>query len=140
VLEVRRASEAELATCLAIRRQVFIVEQEVPEQDELDGRDPECLHFIALVGGEPAGTARLNLSSSEAKVERVAVLAAFRGRSLGAGLMDAIEKAALELGYRRAVLGAQVPVIPFYEKLGWVAEGPVFMDAGIPHRMMRKPL
>lgn len=138
---VRRAQPEELSTCLAIRREVFILGQRVPEDLEVDGRDPDCTHVVAFREGEPCGTARLRITQEGvAKVERVAVLATARGRAVGAALMEAIEAEARALGHREAVLGAQVEVIPFYEKLGWTAEGPVFMDAGIPHRMMRKTL
>jgi ElaA protein len=141
VLEVRRARPEDLSTCLAIRRTVFIENQNVPEADEVDGLDPICTHFLALEDGEPAGTARLRITEERhAKIERVAVLERFRGRAIGAALMHAAEAAALELGHREAILGAQVQVIAFYEKLGWIAEGPIFMDAGIPHRKMKKLL
>jgi ElaA protein len=141
VLEVRRARADELSTCLAIRRVVFIEGQNVPEADEVDGLDPSCTQFLALLDGEPAGTARLRITDDgHAKVERVAVLDRFRGRAIGDALMALVEATAAELGHEEAILGAQVQVIPFYEKRGWNAEGPVFLDAGIPHRKMRKRL
>ena len=140
MLEVRRARSDELSTCLAIRRTVFIEEQSVAEADDVDGLDPECDQVIAFVQGEPAGTARLRIADGHAKIERVAVLASFRGRAIGAALMEKIEELARNLGHGEAILGAQVQVIPFYERHGWIAEGPIFMDAGIPHRMMRKQL
>jgi ElaA protein len=140
MLEVRRARPDELSTCLAIRREVFIEGQKVPEADEVDGRDPVSAHLIAIAGAEPAGTARLRIVEGKAKVERVAVLERFRGRGVGDALMEAIEALAREMGHAEAILGAQTYVIPFYEKRGWIAEGAVFMDAGIPHRTMRKRL
>ena len=110
------------------------------EADDVDGLDPECAQVIAFDQGEPAGTARLRIADGHAKIERVAVLASFRGRAIGALLMEKAEELARDLGHREAILGAQVQVIPFYERHGWIAEGPIFMDAGIPHRMMRKQL
>ena len=139
-MNARQAREDELSTCLAIRREVFIEEQAVPEHDEVDGLDPTCAHFIAHIDGEAAGAARMRVVDGHAKMERVAVRAKFRGRKLGDALMDAMEAHARELGHRDAVLSAQVQVIPFYEKRGWIAEGPLFMDAGIAHRAMRKAL
>lgn len=140
-MQVRRARPDELSLCLGIRREVFIEGQNVPEAEEVDGLDPACTHFLAFSDGEPAGTARLRITGDgHAKVERVAVLERFRGRALGDALMDAIEAATAEMGHPEAVLAAQVQVIPFYERRGWIAEGPVFMDAGIPHRTMRKRL
>ena len=91
--------------------------------------------------GAPVGTARLRPTrEGEAKVERVAIRASARGRGLGDGLMAFVEGEARRRGFARMVLGAQVPVIPFYERRGWVAEGPEFLDAGIPHRRMHLAL
>ncbi len=141
VSTVREAGSEELATCLAIRREVFIEGQAVPEADDVDGLDPHCTHWLALVDGAPAGTARLRITpQGYAKIERVAVLERFRGRGLGDALMDAIEAALRGRGYREALLGAQLQAVPFYEKRGFIAEGPVFLDAGIPHKKMRKAL
>ena len=75
-----------------------------------------------------------------AKIGRVAVRKAYRGAGVGKALMLAVLDAARKRGLTHAVLDAQVPVIGFYEKLGFKAEGPVFDDAGIPHRTMRRPL
>jgi predicted GNAT family N-acyltransferase len=140
-VRIVEAGPEDLSICLAIRRAVFIEGQNVSEADEIDGLDPECTHFLAFEDDEPAGTARLRITpDGHAKVERVAVLERFRGRSLGDGLMAALEACAAELGHEVATLGAQVQVIPFYEKRGWIAEGPVFLDADIPHRKMTKRL
>jgi predicted GNAT family N-acyltransferase len=84
------------------------------------------------------GTARLRPYGAGAKVERVAVLPEQRGRGLGRALMEAAECAAWQRGCARLVLHAQLPVIPFYERLGWRALGPEFGEAGIPHRRMEK--
>jgi len=92
------------------------------------------------VDGQPAGTARLRVVEGLAKAERVAVLERFRGAGVGAALMRALEGEARRRGLDQMVLHAQVRVIPFYERLGYAAHGPVFDDAGIPHRAMRKRL
>jgi predicted GNAT family N-acyltransferase len=127
-----------LPECLAVRRAVFIQEQQVPEDLEVDGLDPEALHVLARdAAGRAVGTARLRvLEGGRAKVERVAVLAAARGAGVGARLMDALEAEARRRGLVQVDLSAQVPVLGFYAARGYEAHGPEFMDAGIPHRKM----
>ena len=141
VLDVRVARPDELAQCFAIRREVFVDEQRVPLHEEMDAHDASSTHFLALLDGEPVGTARLRtLSDGTPKAERVAVRAAHRKNGIGRALMTALEDAARKSGHPHLVLNAQVPVIAFYERLGYRAEGPVFDEAGIPHRAMRKKL
>lgn len=130
-----------LQRCLAVRRVVFIEEQAVPEPDDVDGRDPACVHFLAQSADTDLGTARMRLLEGPprvAKAERVAVHAAARGQGVGRRLMDALEAAAWQAGAVEVRLGAQLTAVPFYLRLGYVAYGPEFDDAGIPHRMMRR--
>jgi predicted GNAT family N-acyltransferase len=141
VVTVRSARPAELARCLEIRREVFVVEQGVPLDEEIDGRDARCLHLLALAGDEAVGTARLRFTEDgHAKAERVAVRRAAREAGVGALLMRALEDEARARGHDRLVLNAQVPVLSFYEKLGYVIDGPEFLEAGIAHRAMSKRL
>ena len=135
---VRIARADELADCIEVRREVFVVGQDVPETLEVDGLDPECIHFIATVEDKAVGTARLRFVDGSAKAERVAVLETARGLHLGHRLMDALEAEARRRGHQEVVLSAQVPVISFYERRGYRAEGPVYKDAGIDHRTMRR--
>lgn len=137
---MRPAAPEELQACFEIRRRVFVEEQRVPEELELDALDATSSHFIALDGDRPIGTARLRTLGADAKVERVAVLSVARERGVGRVLMEQLEKEAASRGLLRVVLNAQVAVIPFYERLGYRAEGEVFDDAGIPHRRMTKAL
>ncbi|MEN8159417.1 MAG: GNAT family N-acetyltransferase [Myxococcota bacterium] len=127
----------------AIRRRVFVDEQGVARDDEWDEHDragSDTLHFVALAAGAAVGCARLRAYGADAKVERVAVLPEQRGTGLGRLLMAAVERAAGRCGHREFVLHAQADSIPFYEHLGWRAEGPQFEEAGIAHRKMRKAL
>ena len=141
VVEIRVAKPEELAQCLDIRREVFVAEQGVPVHEEMDAHDATCTHFLALLDDEPVGTARLRtLADGTPKAERVAVRAAHRKTGIGRALMTALENAARKSGHPHLILNAQVPVIAFYERLGYRAEGPVFDEAGIPHRAMRKKL
>mgnify|MGYP005851831859 CR=1 FL=1 len=131
------APTRDIATCRRLRRAVFIDEQGVREADELDDKDDEAIHLLATVGGQPMGSARLMLSGDTGKIGRVCVIVQARGTGLGAALMRAaVEELRKQPGITRAKLGAQTHALGFYERLGFVAEGPVYEDAGIPHRDM----
>jgi len=129
----------DIATCLRLRREVFIDEQGVSEADEIDDLDGQSLHLIAFVDDAPAGTARITIQGDTAKIGRVCVLRPYRGTGLGADLI----RKALEVATGKATkakLGAQVHALRFYERLGFVATGPVYDDAGIDHRDMVRDL
>jgi ElaA protein len=137
----RVETAAELARCLAIRERVFVDEQKVPKDLELDDKDGQCTHFLASEDGVDVGTARLMvLPGGKAKVQRVAVDATQRKSGVGRALMGALEAEAKAKGCVVVVLSSQVPAIGFYERLGYQAEGAVYDDAGIPHRDMSKAL
>ena len=141
-MDVRRAtSEEQLEDALAVRHEVFVEEQGVPERRELDGKDEAATHVVAYDDGTPIGAARLReYEKSTAKVERVAVLAPRRGEGLGRDLMAEVEAIAADEGFDSVVLHAQVPVVAFYERLGYEVTSEEFEDAGIPHREMRTSL
>ena len=133
------SSTEDRQACYAIRTAVFVEEQKVPAELELDDLEDRCVHFLARENGVPSGTARL-LDRGYAKVQRVAVVKAARGTGLGRRLMEAVLDHATAAGFTEARLDAQVSAIAFYERLGFVAEGPEFDDAGIAHRLMTKAL
>jgi predicted GNAT family N-acyltransferase len=120
-----------------VRRQVFVVEQEVPESEEWDAEDPVSVHVLATRNREPVGTGRLTPAG---KIGRMAVLSEVRGRGVGGRILRMLLEEAVHRGLLELRLNAQVHAIPFYEKHGFAAEGPVFMEAGIPHRSMRRAL
>lgn len=129
----------DIATCLRLRREVFIDEQGVTEADEIDDLDEQSTHLIAFVDDAPAGTARITIQGGIAKIGRVCVLRPYRGTGLGADLICK----ALQVAKGKATtakLGAQVHALQFYERLGFVATGPVYDDAGIDHRDMVRDL
>lgn len=137
-VEIREGSwEALGPEATEIRRIVFIEEQRVPIEEEWDGRDSACRHFLAVLDGRPIGTARL---LPDAHIGRVAVLAEARGRGVGAALMRAAIEAARRDGHPRVELAAQTHALAFYQRLGFDAVGGEFMDAGIAHRNMYLPL
>lgn len=130
----------DIATCLHLRRVVFIDEQNVPEAEEIDDLDDASLHLLALADDEAIGTARITISNGIAKIGRVCVTKPFRGKGIG----EALIKAAIDLsraeGATQAKLGAQVHALGFYENLGFAAFGPVYDDAGISHQDMKREL
>jgi predicted GNAT family N-acyltransferase len=131
----------DIATCQSLRRVVFIEEQGVSETDEVDGLDGAAIHLLALAGETPVGTARLLLKGPVGKIGRVCVLPEARGTGLGAALIRvALEVLRDQQGVTEAYLGAQSHATGFYEKLGFAVEGEEFLDAGIPHRHMRRAL
>lgn len=148
----RVAAEADdLEACFAVRKEVFVVEQQVPEDLEYDAYDAGAVHVLAVRDdGLPLGTGRL-LSGEAAAAKnggdtevgalgRLAVTRAARGLGVGAALVRAIEDVARARGLTAVDLHAQTHALGFYERLGYVVYGPEFPDAGIPHRAMRKAL
>ena len=139
-ISIARVGPSELATCLDIRREVFVREQGIAEEIEIDGLDTTCVHILARLEGAAVGTARLRNADGRAKAERVAVLASKRRLGVGRALMDALEAEARRLGHSELLLHAQEDVVPFYRCLGYVAHGSSFLEASIPHRAMTKGL
>ncbi|WP_299926648.1 GNAT family N-acetyltransferase [uncultured Pelagimonas sp.] len=134
---VRVATDADMGACFALRRTVFIDEQNVPEELELDEHDQTAVHLIAEIDGTPMGTARMMFGDDYAKVGRVCVLQSARGTGLGKALMlETIKQAKLRPGITKVILQAQISALGFYEALGFVAHGGIVMDAGIEHRDM----
>lgn len=119
--------------CSHIRRVVFIQEQSVDENEELDTLDPVCTHFLIMYGQTLCGTARL---LPDGHIGRVAILATHRGLGLGERLMHHVIEHARAKHFTECALSAQTYAIGFYEQLGFVAHGAVYIDAGIPHRDM----
>lgn len=122
----------------SIRTSVFVVEQGVAPELDFDGLDPACRHVLAREshGGHPLGTGRLDPSG---KIGRIAVLESHRRRGIGHALVTTLLETAAAAGMKHAFLHAQVASIRFYESLGFKASGPVFDEAGIPHRRMECP-
>jgi predicted GNAT family N-acyltransferase len=130
-----------LAACLALRRIIFIGEQGVPEALELDGHDAEAVHLLATLDGQPVGTARLFIIGSTGKIGRVCVLSTYRGTGLGVALINAaITHFKSHDGVQIAKLSAQTNALEFYVKLGFIAHGQVYQEAGIEHQDMTRAL
>ena len=142
---------ADREACFAVRKEVFVGEQGVPEDSEYDAYDAVAVHVLAVrEDGVPLGTGRLLFGEAAAgktggdpsvgSLGRLAVTQEARGLGVGAALVRAVEEAARARGLTAVDLHAQTHALGFYERLGYVAYGPEFPDAGIPHRAMRRVL
>ncbi|WP_254271075.1 GNAT family N-acetyltransferase [Haloarcula marina] len=140
--DCRVGDDAELGDLARrVRRTVFIEEQGVPEAVEMDDKDGVATHVVVTDGETPVATARFRLvDDATAKVERVAVLADYRGEGLGVRVMETAEERARERGATKAKLHGQTHVRGFYESLGYEVVGETFEEAGIPHVAMAKQL
>ena len=121
----------------AIRLAVFVEEQGVPAEIEMDALDAPSLHALAFQGGEAVGTGRL---LPDAHIGRMAVLKAWRRRGIGSLILEGLVDAARRRGERHVALSAQVHALAFYRAHGFEAEGPVYQEAGIAHQAMRRAL
>ena len=137
VVRVKKvSSKKELAKAFAIRIRVFVREQKVPEEIEMDRDDERGAHFIAFAGKNAVGAARVVMRGGGAKIGRMAVLKSYRRRGVGKKLLRRAIALAQRHGAQKIYLHAQVPVIGFYETMDFRCVGPVFDEAGIPHRKM----
>ncbi|MEG0383485.1 GNAT family N-acetyltransferase [Solibacillus cecembensis] len=134
-------TEEDRNRAFSLRKEVFVKEQGVPLSLELDEHDETAVHFIVNDGDQTIAAARLReIEPKIGKVERVCVLSHYRGKRLGALIMDTVEQHATALDFKNLKLNAQSYAVPFYEKLNYTVTSPEFMDAGIPHRAMEKVL
>src|SRR5271163_134992 len=124
-----------------IRRRVFIEEQRVPEEIEMDADDARAFHALAILGGAAVGCGRMvDHGAGEVKIGRMAVLLKFRGTGVGAEILRFLIDRARTRGFRKALLHAQLTAEGFYLKEGFRPAGGVFDEAGIAHRLMERDL
>jgi len=130
-IQVRLADwQKDNADLRRIRETVFIAEQSVPPELEWDAEDADAVHFLALEGDYPIGTARL---LPDGHIGRVSVLKDWRGLNVGVALIQAVIAEAEKRGLTQQMLSAQVHATAFYEKLGFTIVSDEYLDAGIPH-------
>jgi predicted GNAT family N-acyltransferase len=123
-----------------LRYEVFVDEQGVPRELEVDELDPRATHLVAISDDRVIGTLRILDHGAAAKVGRVAVRASARRTGIGARLMLHAAAIAADRGFTEIIVHAQIAVAGFYRRLGYVEEGDQFEDAGIPHIAMRKKI
>ncbi|MGH6799711.1 MAG: GNAT family N-acetyltransferase [Candidatus Binataceae bacterium] len=124
----------------ALRRMVFIEEEQVPEAIEMDADDAAAFHVLALEGDTAVGCGRMVTHGEQVKIGRMAVLKARRGEGIGRQVLEFLMATARRRGFRKALLHAQLHAEGFYRKNGFRPLGEVFEEAGIPHRAMEREL
>ncbi|MGZ4122757.1 MAG: GNAT family N-acetyltransferase [Tumebacillaceae bacterium] len=138
---IKITNEEQYGQALAIRKVVFVEEQNVPVEIEIDENEAVATHVLAYDENEtPVATGRIRpYAEGVGKMERIAVLQEVRsGRGYGRAIMDKLEAIGRELGFRKFVLEAQIHAEKFYEKLGYTTISEPFMEAGIVHVKMEK--
>jgi predicted GNAT family N-acyltransferase len=127
-----------MAAAVALRHDVFCVEQGVPEWEELDGRDQDGIHLVAVAGGELLGTCRLVRIGRTIQFSRLAVRSDARRHGIATALLALADQEARTLGAKRLVLHAQTYALQLYENAGYRPRGRIFVEAGIEHVAMEK--
>jgi predicted GNAT family N-acyltransferase len=131
-------NEKELEDAFSVRRTVFIDEQNVPAEEEIDELENEATHFVAYLEDTPIAAGRFRVVDGYGKVERICVLKEARKTGSGKAMMNEIEAYARNNGQHKLKLNAQTHAIPFYAGLGYEVVSEEFLDAGIPHKTMIK--
>ena len=138
---IEAKTEKEISKCLKIRTKVFVEEQSVPFDKELDDLDKICIHSLVLINHTAVATGRLiPLDNKNGKIGRMAVLTEYRKMGIGGLILNFLEKKALEKNITHIILEAQEYVKKFYSNHGYSERGGVFLEVGIPHIKMKKKL
>lgn len=131
----------ELEDAFTVRKIVFVDEQQVPEEEEIDQFEDDATHVVLYDDQEkPAGAGRVRVLDGIGKLERICVLSTTRGTGAGRTIVKKLEDIVADQGVNKLKLNAQTHAIPFYEKLGYEVVSDEFMDAGIPHVTMIKEM
>lgn len=133
-------TEEELEQAYHVRMNVFVKEQKVPAEEELDEHDQRAIHFIGIDDGQVIAASRLRFVEDSGKLERICIEKDYRGKSYGKRLIEYMEEEIKRHDYNKAKLNAQTYAKSFYQKLGYETISGEFMDAGIPHVAMVKGL
>lgn len=136
-MTARLAGPEDMEQVFALRHEVFVLGQDVPEELERDELDAVSDHAVVVQDGRVVGTGRL---LPDGTIGRMAVAEQVRGQGVGAQVLARLEERARERGLPAVELHAQVHATGFYDKAGYVGFGEVYLEAGIEHRSMRKPL
>ena len=134
-------NDGELEAAFEVRRRVFVGEQGISEDEELDNLDKEALHMVAKDGDIVIGTARvLFLTGNQAKLERMAILKPYRRRGIGGRIIAFVSEELSKKQVEQVILHAQYEVTAFYKSCGFEESGPIFWEAGIKHIKMQRRL
>lgn len=139
---IRIETQEDLEFAFNIRKEVFVHEQNVPEEDELDKYESIAYHYLALWKDKPVGTARWRITNNGYKLERFAVLKDYRKNGIGKALMEQMMQDIQNhpaSSKKNCYLHSQIPVVPFYQAFGFQKKGDQFDECGIMHfKMVRK--
>ena len=130
----------DLQKAFCVRNIVFCEGQNCPYSIEFDGLDFSAVHFLGTIKDEPIATARMRLFKDYAKIERLAVRKAYRGKNIGKEMFAFVLKHIDELGYKKIKIHAQSYLVKFYEDFGFVCKGEKFLEASIEHYCMEKEI
>ena len=128
----------DLQKAFAVRAIVFIEEQKVSYEEEIDGYDNSSVHFLATIDNEPVAVARLRLFEDCVKIGRLAVRKDYRGKAIGKGLFSFVLDYIIKMEYKKIMIHAQTYLLKFYEDFGFVKYGEKFLEANIEHYHMEK--
>ncbi|WP_078430428.1 GNAT family N-acetyltransferase [Alkalihalobacterium alkalinitrilicum] len=131
-------NKEQLKDAYSVRTTVFVEEQKVPEEEEIDQFEEDAIHFVVYDDSKPIGAGRLRVVDGYGKVERICILNEYRKKRIGKLLMDKIESVGQSEGLTKFKLNAQIQAEPFYKSLGYETVSGEFLDAGIPHVTMTK--
>ncbi|MDT8861711.1 GNAT family N-acetyltransferase [Alkalihalobacillus sp. MEB130] len=137
---VKVKTKNQLEEAYKIRTEVFVDEQNVPIEEEIDQYEDEAIHFVIHQSEKTIGAGRLRFVDGYGKVERICIAKEARGTGAGRELMKVIEETAHREGVEKTKLNAQIQAQEFYRKLGYETVSGEFLDAGIPHVTMIKTL
>ncbi|SEO51450.1 Acetyltransferase (GNAT) domain-containing protein [Amphibacillus marinus] len=137
---IEAASEGQVKDAFAVREQVFIQEQGIDPNIEMDQADQAAIHIVGYVADTPVAVARMRIVGQTGKVQRVAVLAPYRNKGYGKTLMLELEQIAAKHHLIKTVLNAQAHAIDFYKSLNYNVTSDLFLEAGIEHVSMEKLL
>ncbi|RAL21402.1 GNAT family N-acetyltransferase [Thermoflavimicrobium daqui] len=136
----RVQNQKELDIVFQIRKEVFVDEQGVPLEHEIDEFENDAEHILVYDGNQPVGTGRVRVIENVAKLERICVLKTHRKHGLGKLIIQELEEIAKEKGISKAKLHGQTQAEGFYQKLGYKTNSDIFMEEGIPHIVMIKEI
>lgn len=133
-------SKKELDDAFYVRKLVFVKEQQVPMEIEIDEFEQEAIHFVGYLDDTPIAASRLRWVDQFGKLERLCVIKKYRGQQFGTEMIKGMEAEVVEHGYDHTKLHAQTQAIEFYKQLGYEIHSDQFLEAGIPHVVMIKQL
>lgn len=140
-VKIAELSSKEYQDALFVRKTVFVKEQQIPLEIEVDQNEKAAFHLVLYNDQkQPIGAGRYRIMDGLAKAERISVLASERGNGAGAKIMKALEEHAAKQGLKQVKLSAQAHAITFYEKLGYHAISEEYLEQNIPHKMMKKDI